>query len=60
METWPYTTHHPLVSLAETVPMDMATFLHIPTNKKKKKAPGRVGPLLYINFMYITLQKRKK
>ena len=59
METWPYTTHHPLDNLAETVPLDMATFLHIPTNKKKKKG-GRVGPLLYINFMYITLQKRKK
>lgn len=59
METWPYTTHHPLDNLAETVPLDMATFLHIPTNKKKKKR-GKGRSIVIYQFHVHNPTKRKK
>ena len=48
METWPYTTHHPLVSFGRDFTIEYGYLLAdtYKKRKKKKKKKGRVGPLL--------------
>lgn len=56
METWPYTTHHPLVSFGRDCTIGYG-YLLADTYKKKKKREGSVH---CYNFMYIILQKEKQ
>ena len=54
METWPYTTPHPLVSFGRDCTIGYG-YLLADTYKKKRE-----GSVHCYNFMYIILQKEKQ